>query len=204
MYLLPEAQATTFDEPETESREVWSHYLYDIAIWAPGNPPGLAAQVQKTIADVDPNLVLYNVQPYSAVIASNFTQQNMIASLTWLFGAVGLVLAGVGLYGVTAYGVEQRTGEIGVRMALGAGRASVVAMVMRGAFLQVGVGLLLGIPAAIAAGYSIASKLFGVKPWDPLLLAGAAAVLAAAAAIAAFVPARRAAAVDPMVALRGE
>jgi putative ABC transport system permease protein len=101
------------------------------------------------------------------VIQGTFDQQNMIASLTWLFGAVGLVLAAVGLYGVTAYGVEQRRSEIGVRMALGADRGSVVAMVLRGAFWQVGIGLGIGIPAAIGAGYLMASQLFGVKPWNP-------------------------------------
>ena len=124
--------------------------------------------------------------------------------LTSLFGAVGLVLAAVGLYGVTAYGVEQRTSEIGVRMALGAARGSVVAMVLRGAFAQVGIGLALGIPAAIGAGHLIASQLFGVRPWDPLLLSGATLVLGLAALTAAAIPARRATRVDPMVALRYE
>ena len=121
-----------------------------------------------------------------------------------LFGALGLVLAAVGLYGVTAYGVEQRTSEIGVRMALGADRGSVVAMVLRGAFRQVGIGLALGIPAAIGAGYLIASRLFGVTPWDPLMLAGAALLLGLATLIAAVIPARRAASVDPVQALRSE
>jgi predicted permease len=204
IYFLPEAQGTLFDDAETEEREVWSHYLYSIVIWAPGNPPGLEAQLKRALADVDPNLMLYGVQPYSEVIQNGFARQNMIASLTWLFGALGLVLAAVGLYGVTAYGVEQRTSEIGVRMALGADRASVVAMVLRGAFWQVGLGLALGIPAAIGAGHLIASQLFGVSPWDPLILSVAALLLGLAALIAAVIPARRAASVDPMQALRAE
>jgi predicted permease len=204
MYFLPEAQSTHFDEPETEEREVWSHYLYNIVIWAPGNPPGMQAQVKKALADVDPNLVMYDVQPYSAVIHADFAQQNMIASLTWLFGAVGLLLAAVGLYGVTAYGVEQRTSEIGVRMALGANRGNVLQMVLQAAFWQVGIGVALGIPAAIGAGYLIASQLFGVRPWDPLMLSGATLLLGLAALIAAVIPARRATRVDPMVALRHE
>jgi putative ABC transport system permease protein len=204
MYFLPEAQSTHFDEPETEEREVWSHYLYNVVIWAPGNPPGLRLHVKDVLANVDPNLVVSGVESYSEVIHADFAQQNMIASLTWLFGAVGLVLAAVGLYGVTAYGVEQRTGEIGVRMALGADRGSVVAMVLRGAFWQVVIGLALGIPAAIGAGHLIASQLFGVRPWDPLLLSGATLLLALAALIAAAIPARRATRVDPLVALRYE
>jgi len=128
----------------------------------------------------------------------------MIASLTWLFGAIGLVLAAVGLYGVTAYGVEQRTREIGVRMALGADRGSVLVMVLREAFWLLGIGLALGIPAAIGAGHLIASQLFGVRPWDPLMLSGATLLLSLSALIAAVIPARRATRVDPMVALRYE
>jgi putative ABC transport system permease protein len=204
MYFLPEAQSTHFDEPESQEREVSSHYLYNVVVWAPGNPPGVGVQLKRTLADVDPNLVIYGVQSYSEVIHSHFVQQNMIATLTWLFGAVGLVLAAVGLYGVTAYGVEQRTSEIGVRMALGANRGSVLAMVLREAFWQVGIGLALGIPAAIGAGYLLASQLFGVAPWDPLMLSAATLLLGPAALIAAVIPARRAMRVDPMVALRYE
>jgi putative ABC transport system permease protein len=204
MYFLPEAQSTRFDDPESEEREVSSHYLYHVVVWAPGNPPGLGLQVKRALADVDPNLLVYGVQSYAEVIHADFAQQNMIATLTWLFGAVGLVLAAVGLYGVTAYGVEQRTSEIGVRMAIGARRGSVMAMVVRGAFWHVGIGLALGIPAAIGAGYLMATQLFGVTPWDPLMLLGAALLLVLAALIAAAIPARRATRVDPMIALRHE
>ena len=204
MYYIPEAQTVHFDQPDTQSYELWSQNLYNIVIWAHGHSPNLRAQVKNALAQVDPNLVMYDVQPYSRVIQGTFDQQNMIASLTWLFGAVGLVLAAIGLYGVTAYGVEQRTSEIGVRMALGADRGLVIAMVLRGAFWQVGVGLGIGIPAAIGAGYLIASQLFGVKPWNPLLLSGATVLLGLAALVAAVIPARRAASIDPMQALRSE
>lgn len=204
MYYVPEAQTVHFDQPDIESHELWSHNLYNIVIWAPGHPANIFMQVKKTLAEVDPNLMVDDIQPYSRVIQETFDQQNMIASLTWLFGAVGLVLAAIGLYGVTSYGVEQRTSEIGVRMALGADRRSVVAMVLRGAFWQVGIGLGIGIPAAIGAGYLMASQLFGVEPWNPLLLAGATVLLALAALAAAVIPARRAASVDPIRALRSE
>jgi putative ABC transport system permease protein len=204
MYFLPEAQQTEFADAESEEREVGSHYLYNVVIWAPGNPPNLEEQVRKVVADVAPDLVMNGVQPYSEIIHADYARQNMIASLTWLFGALGLVLAAVGLYGVTAYGVEQRTNEIGVRMALGADRGSVVLMVLRWAFRQVGVGLALGIPAAIGAGYLIAGHLFGVKPWDLLMLALAALLLVLAALIAAAVPARRAASLNPVQALRAD
>ena len=204
MYFLAEAQGTKSLDAEAEEREVLSHYLSSIVIWAPGNPPNLAEQVKKAVANVDPNLVMNGVAPYSEIIHGDFAQQNMIASLTWLFGAIGLVLAAVGLYGVTACGVEQRTSEIGVRMSLGANRRSVVWMVLRKAFWQVGIGLALGIPAAIGAGDLIASHLFGVRPWDPLILSLATALLAVAALMAAAVPARRAASLNPVEALWAE
>lgn len=204
MYFLPEAQTTQFENADTENREIWSHYLYNIVLWAPGNPPDLETHVKKALADVDPDLVVYGVQPYFQIIRSNFARENMIASLTSLFGAVGFLLAAVGLYGVTAYGVEQRASEIGVRMALGANRASVVFMVLRSAFLQIIFGLVIGIPAAIAAGHLLASRLFDVTPWDPLLLSSAALLLAFAALFAAFIPARRAANIDPLQTLRSE
>jgi putative ABC transport system permease protein len=204
IYFLPEAQTTHFEEADLESREIWSHYLYNIVIWAPTNPSDMQVQVKRALAEVDPNLVLYDVLPYSEVISGGFSQQTMIASLIWLFGAVGLVLAGVGLYGVTAYGVERRTGEIGVRMALGADRGKVVRMVLRAAFWQVGIGVAVGIPAAMGAGWAIASQLFGVQPWNPLMLGLATLLLVLTALAAAAIPAYRAAAVDPMQALRSE
>jgi ABC-type antimicrobial peptide transport system permease subunit len=117
---------------------------------------------------------------------------------------VALVLAAVGLYGVTAYTVAQRTGEIGVRMALGANRKRVIQLVLQGAFRRVGVGLLLGIPLAIGAGRLLASQLWGVTAWDPLALTVATASLACCAFAAAMVPALRAAAIHPMEALRAE
>jgi putative ABC transport system permease protein len=198
MYFLPEAQSTYLLDTETEEREVQSHYLDSVLICAPANPADLQTQLKKTLANVAPNLVVNSIQSYREVVHANFAQQRMIASLTWLFGAVGLALAAVGLYGVTAYGVEQRRSEIGVRMALGADRRSVVAMVLRGAFWQVGMGLGIGIPAAIGAGYLMSSQLFGVTPWNPFLLAGTTVLLGSAALLAAVIPARRAASTDPM------
>jgi putative ABC transport system permease protein len=204
MFWVPEAQTVAYDDPAFRSNEIWSHYLYNIVVWAPGNPPGMEDRVRKTLASVDPNLVLYSVDPYTEVVNADFQQQNMIAMLTALFGALGLALAAVGLYGVMAYTVEQRTSEIGVRMALGANRGQVVKMVLRGAFSQVGIGLALGIPAAIAVGKLISDQLFDVKPWDPVMLALATLLLALAALLASAIPARHAAGVEPIVALRNE
>ena len=204
MFWVPEAQTVQYDDPAYTAGEIWSHYLYNIVIWAPGDPPGMEDKVRKVLASVDPNLVLYGVDPYSNVLSNDFQQENMIATLTSLLGVLGLVLAAVGLYGVMAYSVEQRTSEIGLRMALGADRGSVVKMVLHGAFSQVGIGLALGIPLAIGAGKLITDQLFGVKPWDPVMLAIATLSLGVAALIATVIPARRAAGVEPMVALRNE
>jgi ABC-type antimicrobial peptide transport system permease subunit len=178
--------------------------LYNIVIWGPGNAPRMEEQVRKALASVDANLVLYSVEPYSKVVSADFQQEKMIATLTMLFGGLGLVLAAVGLYGVLAYTVEQRTSEIGVRMALGADRGGVVRMVLRGAFSQVGIGLALGVPAAVGAGRLMTNQLFGVMPWDPVRLTLAIFLLSVAALLASVIPASRAAGVEPMMALRNE
>jgi len=115
---------------------------------------------------------------------------------------IGSGSGSVGLYCVTAYWVERRTGEIGVRMALGADRLSVLRLVLRGAFLEVGIELAIGIPATILGGRAMAAQLFGVTPYDPKILLGTTAVLCLAALVAALVPARRAASLDPLRALR--
>jgi predicted permease len=204
MFWVPEAQTVQYDDPAFTSGELWSHYLYNIVIWAPGTQPAMEESVRKALASVDPNLVLYGVDPYAKVVSADFQQENMIATLTTLFAALGLVLAAVGLYGVLAYIVERRTGEIGVRMALGADRRRVIGLVLGGAFWQVGIGLALGIPAAIGAGKLMAAQLFGVDPWDPFMLMLATLLLGLAAFLASAIPAWRAAAVEPMVALRTE
>jgi predicted lysophospholipase L1 biosynthesis ABC-type transport system permease subunit len=202
MFWLPETQSVKYDDPQFNTFDLYSHFLSNIVVWAPGHPPGIEAEVRRALASVDPNLVVYGVDPYSKILAGDFQQANMIATLTMLFGVLGLVLAAVGLYGVMAYSVEQRTSEIGVRMALGADRARVVRMVLRGAFFQIGIGLALGIPLAIGAGQLMTRQLFGVSPWDPRMLAIATLLLCAAALLASWIPAARAATVQPMVALR--
>jgi predicted permease len=204
MYWLPEPQTVQYDDPAYRSGEIWSHYLYNIVLWVPGNPANLEQSVRKALAGVDPNLVLYGVDPYSKVVKADFQQQRLVSTLTTLFGMLALLLAAVGLFGVLAYIVERRTGEIGVRMALGADRGRVVGMVLAGAFLQVSVGLGIGIPAAIAAGKLMTLQLFGVQPWDPVMLTTASLLLGVGSLVASMIPAWRAACVEPMAALRTE
>ena len=204
MFFISEMQSAKYDDPVWAQGDKWSHFLYNIVIWAPGDPAGMEEKVRKAIASVDPTLVVNGVDPYGKVVSADFQQQNMIATLTSLFGLLGLALAAVGLYGVMAYTVEQRTNEIGLRMALGADRGHVVKMILRGALWQIGIGLGLGIPLAVLAGKLMKDQLFGVQPWDPRMLAGATVLLAVAALIASVAPVRRAAGVEPMVALRIE
>jgi ABC-type antimicrobial peptide transport system permease subunit len=168
-------------------------------------PPGpLEPLVTKTLAEVDPNLTITSVRTLQQQVDLSFNQQRAVASLAGLFGIVALLLAAVGLYGVTAYTVAQRTNEIGIRMALGADRRTVVDLVLRGAFKRVVVGLVLGVPLAVGAGRLIAAQLYGVSFWDPLALTVAAGSLAVCAFFAALIPAARAASISPMSALRIE
>jgi ABC-type antimicrobial peptide transport system permease subunit len=141
---------------------------------------------------------------FSAQVDGNFAQNAMLAKLTSLFGLLALVLASVGLYGVTAYSVERRTSEIGIRMALGADRMNVLKLVLRAAFVQIGIGLAIGIPASILAGYAMTTQLFGVKPYAPDILLVTTAVLSLAAVFATVLPGRKAATLEPIRALRTE
>lgn len=165
---------------------------------------GMEALIRKVFSDVDPNLTLIDVRPMQDQVDSTFDQRRAVAQMTGLFGLLALVLAAVGLYGVTAYTVERRTSEIGVRMALGANRSNVVRLVLRGAFRQVVIGLAIGIPISIACGHLIAAQLYQVKSWDPLVLGVSIAALGFCALVASVIPAQRAASINPVEALRTE
>jgi predicted permease len=183
---------------------VGSHFIGDIELRVAGNPEILNAAVRRTLAGINPNLTILDLMTMNEQVTRNFNQDRLIARLTELFGGLALILACVGLYGVTAYAVAQRTGEIGIRMALGADRPRILSLVLRGALLQLGIGLAIGIPAALVGGRLLANQLYGVKSYDPAILALAAAVLTACALLAGFVPAERAASIDPIRALRVE
>jgi len=204
MYFLPTAQHTPYTKPNEIEGEKGAHYLENLILWAPGKPEGMEMQVRKALSDIDPNIPLLDFASYHETLARDFGQQDMIAKLTLIFGVLALGLAAIGLYGVMSYSVEQRTSEIGIRMALGANRGTVLGMVLRSAFLQVAIGLALGVPAAILAGRAITDQLYAVKPYDPVILSLAVIVLGAAALIAAAIPARRAVNVNPTEALRAE
>ncbi|HZD75409.1 MAG TPA: FtsX-like permease family protein, partial [Acidobacteriaceae bacterium] len=144
------------------------------------------------------------MQSLQEQVDSNFDQQRAVARMTGLFGILALILAAVGLYGVTAYTVERRTSEIGVRMALGANRLDVIRLVLRGAFTQILIGLLIGIPISIGCARLISAQLYQVKGWDPLVLGGSILALSLCAFFASIIPAQRAASINPVKALRTE
>lgn len=205
MFFVPAAQWAKYPDPSMEMEENVSHLeMRAIELRTVGAVPGLEAQVRRTLMGINPNLTLLDFQTFQQQVRDQFQQSELLVKLTSVFGLLALVLAAIGLYGVTAYSVAQRTNEIGIRMALGSDRFGIVRMVLRTAFLQAGIGLAIGIPAAIIAGHFMASQLYGVPPWDPVVLVIAATVLVAAAFFAAVVPARRAANVEPMRALRTE
>jgi macrolide transport system ATP-binding/permease protein len=159
---------------------------------------------RRTLASINPNLTVVKFQTFDQQIADRFGDERMIARLTILFGALALLLATIGLYGVTAYTVARRTSEIGIRMALGAERRGVIAMVMRGAMIQTALGLGIGIPIALLCVHFVKTQLYEITNADSRVMMGAIVALCAAACIAGIIPARRAASTDPVRALRTE
>jgi ABC-type antimicrobial peptide transport system permease subunit len=163
-----------------------------------------ADSVRRGIKDVDPNLQIQSINAAQLLIEDDLMQERMIAKLSSSFSLLALILASVGLYGVMSYLMQRRTVEVGIRMALGATKAGVVSMVLREALALAGAGLAIGIVVAVFAGKLISSSLYGLQSLDPLTMTIASVVMFAAAVLAGWLPARRAARVDPMVALRAE
>jgi len=204
MFYVPLVQNVKYANELMTKTEVRSHYIGGIMLVTNVAPGKLEPLLTQALAEVDPNLTMVSVMTMRELVERTFDQQRAVASLAGLFGVVALLLAAIGLYGVTAYTVAQRTREIGIRMALGAERTKVVQLVLGGASMRVLGGLLLGVPLAIGAGRLISSQLYDVSRWDPLALGVAASALAASAFVAAPIPATRAASISPMTALRNE
>jgi predicted permease len=181
-----------------------SNLIGSILLRVSGSQPGLAPRIQRILDGIDPNLTMLNVSSMNDQLAQLLAHEQLIGNLAQVFGGLALVLASVGLYGITAYSVARRTSEIGVRTALGATPQRVVGMVLGGALAQAAIGIAVGIPAALAAGRLLAGQLFGVKASDPVILTVAAAILAVCATLAGVIPALRASSLDPVRALRVE
>jgi predicted permease len=205
MFYVPLAQNVHYQDGDIMQRvELQSHFIGGIML-ATAIPTGtLEPLLMKTLAEIDPNITIIDIRTMAQQIALRFDQQRVVASLAGLFGIVALLLAAVGLYGVTAYAVAQRKKEIGLRMALGADRAKVVWLVLRATSIRVMVGVALGVPLAMGAGRLISSQLYGVVSWDPAAMSVASAALAICAFFAAIIPAQRAASISPVDALKME
>jgi len=176
----------------------------DLVVRAQGKPEALIANIRATIRAENPDLVVSETVTLAQEVDRSLAQEKLLADLAGFFGILALLLASVGLYGVIAYSVARRTNEIGIRMALGALPSGILGEVLRESLLVVALGLAAGLPVALACGRLVASQIYGVKADDPLLISTAAAVLILAALLAAWWPARRAALLDPLTALREE
>ena len=179
-------------------------YAGAIVIQAAHSIPGFEKIIGDTLASINPNLTIVKFQTFQQQIDDRFIEERLIARLTSLFGVLALLLAAIGLYGVTAHTVVRRTTEIGIRMALGAARARVIGTVVRGAMLQAVTGLAIGVPLAIFCVRYVKSQLYEITSVSVPVMTIAIAVLMSAAAIAGFIPALRAASIDPVRALRAE
>jgi predicted permease len=205
MFYIPFAQTMEVFKAEDKPSEGLGHYAGQVVLETVNSTPAsVEAATRRAFAEVNPNLTPQYFRTFSDQVATNFNEDELLARLTSLFGLVALVLASIGLYGVTAYSVERRTGEIGVRMALGADRSSILRDVLKRALTHCSIGLAIGVPLAYAAGREMATHLYGVGAFDARVAIITLVLLSIAAALAAFIPARRAASIEPMVALRSE
>jgi macrolide transport system ATP-binding/permease protein len=205
LFLRPLSQQYLgYTDPEAISSEKSSMFVGSIIIQFDRPQNDVENLVRHLLVDIDPNLTLFYFASYDSQVAMNFNQDRLIARLTSLFGVLALTLASVGLYGVVSFFVARRTSEIGIRMAMGASRSGIVSMVMRGTLWPILVGIGLGVPAALYAGHLSAGLLYGLSGDNPVAYLGAILALGASAAVAGFIPARRAASIDPMDALREE
>jgi macrolide transport system ATP-binding/permease protein len=205
MYFLPLTQlAGTANDPDSPIEKDLSMYAGALVIQTSRPIPGFEQNVSNILASINPNLTVVKFQTFQQQIDDRFIEERLIARLTSLFGLLALLLAAIGLYGVTAYTVVRRTPEIGIRMALGAQRIRVIGMVMRGAMLQAFIGLASGIPVSIFCVRFVKSQLYEITSVNTTVMAGAIGVLALAACIAGIIPARRAASINPVQALRVE
>jgi predicted permease len=204
LFLRPFPQRYLDFKNEAGTGEMRSMFLHSVIVHFSAPQQNVERTIRRTLQSVDPNLTVTDLRPYDVQVSDNFNQDRLLARLTMLFGLLALVLASVGLYGVMSYLVVRRTSEIGIRMALGATRSRVLTHVLQGAFWQILLGFAIGVPAALVASHWMAGDLYRVNAYDPLALIGAMVVLTLCAGLAGFIPARRAASIEPMQALRTE
>ncbi len=202
MFFVPLLQMSA--EEWKENAKSRSNIINNIELRVAGAPANLESKIKQTLSSIDPNLTMLEVATFDDELDRQLNHERLIARLTQIFGLLALALASVGLYGITAYGVAQRTGEIGIRGALGARPADILRMILRSALGQAIVGLTIGVPVALGAGRLLADQLYGVKSYDAFVLASATAILLVCACAAAIGPAVKASNIDPARTLRAE
>jgi len=204
MFFVAMPQRMAYGADLLDRIEESSMYLGSIELHVHGDPDAFSPAVRAALADVDPNLPPTTIRTFREMLRIRTSERTLVARLSDAFGAIALLLAAVGLYGVTAYRVARRTNEIGLRMALGASRRDIATLVLGGAIRQTAVGLVAGIPLALVAARALQHELFGVSPFSPSAFAAGAAIVVSCALLASALPARRATAIAPMQALRTE
>jgi len=204
MAFIPLLQEPFDNDPDRKNLKRDRPYVYgnELDLRVSGDLRAVSQALRHAIADVDSNIPISSIVPLTQRVSDSTRDAQAIAQLSSFFGIVALLLAAIGLYGVMAYGVSRRTHEIGIRVAVGAQPYNVLRMILGESLLVVTIGVALGIPAALAMGRVISSQLFGLSPHDPITLGLASLLLLIASMLASYVPARRAAKIDPMVALR--
>jgi predicted permease len=205
MVFAPLTQSIAYTQPILQDDEKWSHFIASAQVWTTASDLGaIEPRIREAFREVDPNFAITRIQSMQQQVDVNFDQQRLLARLSGLFGILALLLASIGLYGVMAYSVTRRTNEIGVRMAIGANRMHIAALILRSAFAQVLLGLAIGVPVALVVGRLLHSRLYELDIIDPFSLLLPTLALLLCAFIASALPARHAASIEPLEALRNE
>lgn len=203
-FFIPESQYDVFPTAANTQGDLRTHFLSDIVIETKPGAHLSSAQLRRAMASVDPNLPIISIHSLKEQVAAQFTQQRLLARLTSFFGVLSLLLSCIGLYGATAYNAGQRTNEIGIRMALGATRGHILALILRGAFGLILLGLLIGLPLTFVAGQVLDHQLYDLNPYAPVVISIAVTALGISALIASLIPALRASRISPLEALHTE
>jgi predicted permease len=204
MFFLPIHQTVSYADARLASYQQWSLFIDGIQLRVTGSVAAFMPAIQRAIAQVDPNLTILRIRPLNAYVDAQLSNPRLLARLTILYAALALLLACVGLYGVTSHMISRRRKELGIRMALGGTRIGLVTQTCRQALAPVAGGILIGVPAVVFGSRIIASQLYQVQNWDPLIVSAAGVVLVLCAGIAALIPARRIVLVNPIETLRAE
>jgi ABC-type antimicrobial peptide transport system permease subunit len=199
MIYIPLAQVTG-----KHGEGIQDSFASTILLRTAGDPTSTISELRSAIADIDPNLAILQVRTMQEHLEAMMSQETLVTRLTAIFALLAVLLAAIGLYGVMSFNVVRRSNEIGIRIALGATGRGVQWMVLRESLALLAAGLVFGIPIALAAARLIRAQLYQMSPFDPVIFIGATAGIAVVTVLAAWLPARRAAAVDPMTALRCE